>query len=121
MVWRTITLGVALFVTPAMAQAQKPDDRWAQVIALILVSPDPFQTKSCNERLGICSEIWASQDVLGKHVMAAKRYDKAGKLLYREICRFEPGNQRRTCVNIDTEERTIEIRLPGDKWKEITK
>ena len=112
-------VGVALFVTPAIGQTQKPDDRWAQILALIMISPDPIHRKSCNERLQICSEIWASQDVLGKHIMAAKRNDKQGKLLYREVCRFEPGNQRRSCVNIDTEESSTEIRLPGDKWKEI--
>ena len=112
-------VGVALFVTPAIGQAQKPDDRWAQILALIMISPDPIHRKSCNEHLGICSEIWASQDVLGKHIMAAKRNDKQGNLLYREVCRFEPGNQRRSCVNIDTEETSTEIRLPGDKWKEI--
>ena len=112
-------VGVALFVTPAIGQAQKPDDRWAQILTLIMISPDPIHRKSCNERLQICSEIWASEDVLGKHIMAAKRNDKQDKLLYREVCRFEPGNQRRSCVNIDTEETSTEIRLPGDKWKEI--
>ena len=119
MLWRTIALGAVLCAAPATAQVQKPDDRWAQILALIMISPDPIHRKSCNEHLGICSEIWASQDVLGKHIMAAKRNDKQGKLLYREVCRFEPGNQRRSCVNIDTEESSTEIRLPGDKWKEI--
>lgn len=119
MLWRTIALGAVLCAAPAMAQVQKPDDRWAQILTLILISPDPIHTKSCNERLGICSEIWASQDVLGKHIMAAKRNDKQGNLLYREVCRFEPGNQRRSCVNIDTEETSTEIRLPNDRWKEI--
>ena len=116
---RAVALGAMLLATPAIGQAQKPDDRWAQILTLIMISPGNIHTKSCNERLAICSEIWASEDVLGKHIMAAKRNDKQGKLLYREVCRFEPGNQRRSCVNIDTEETSTEIRLPGDKWKEI--
>ena len=119
MIRALVLVGVALAFTPAKAQAQKPDDRWAQILTLIMISPDPIHRKSCNERLQICSEVWASEDVLGKHIMAAKRNDKQGKLLYREVCRFEPGNQRRSCVNIDTEETSTEIRLPGDKWKEI--
>ena len=112
-------VGVALFVTPAIGQAQKPDDRWAQILALIMISPDPIHRKSCNERLQICSEIWASQDVLGKHIMAGKRFDKNGKLLYRETCRFEPGNMRRTCIDIDTEEVTTEIRIGENKWEVV--
>lgn len=119
MKWRILALGVALFVTPTMAQVQKPDDRWAQILSLILISPDPIHKKSCNQRLGICSEVWASQDVLGKHIMAAKRNDEKGKLIYREVCRFDPGDMRRVCIDIDTEKTTTEIRTGNDIWKEI--
>lgn len=113
---RAATLvGVALFVTPALAI--KPDDRWAQILSLIMISPDAIHRKSCNERLQICSEVWASEDVLGKHIMAAKRFDKNGKLLYRETCRFDPGNTRRTCIDIDTEKLTVEIRIGEGKWE----
>lgn len=51
--------------------------------------------------------------------MAAKRHDKNGKLLYRETCRFEPGNMRRTCIDIDTEEVTTEIRIGENKWETV--
>ena len=115
---RAATLvGVALFVTPALAI--KPEDRWAQILSLIMISPDAIHRKSCNERLQICSEVWASEDVLGKHIMAAKRFDKNGKLLYRETCRFDTGNARRTCIDIDTEKLTVEIRIGEGKWETV--
>lgn len=110
-------VGVALFVTPALAQ--KADDRWAQILSLIMIAPDPVHRKSCNERLQICSEVWASEDVLGKHIMAAKRFDKKGNLLYRETCRFDSGNMRRTCIDIDTEKVTVEIRVGEGKWETV--
>ena len=115
---RAATLvGAALFVTPALAI--KPEDRWAQILSLIMISPDAIHRKSCNERLQICSEVWASEDVLGKHIMAAKRFDKNGKLLYRETCRFDTGNTRRTCIDIDTEKLTVEIRIGEGKWETV--
>lgn len=117
MLRHTLALGAILWASPTKAEAD--NSKWDQILALIKVSPDMVHASSCNERLQVCSEVWASRDVLGKHISAAIRRDMKGKFLYREACRFEAGDTKRTCIDLDTGETTNEIRVAPGQWKEI--